>query len=393
VSTAIASTLTVIVVLASLCGQQVRDCHGQPTAQIALPTQALAQWVAQRNGGHYPAAITGLQALHREFPERRDIAIELAVTLAFAAKHKESIDILNQLCASNRQDSETAVLLGRVQTWSGDIAAARATLDTVLAANPHHTNALNALGALELATLNRTRAHDAYTAAIASDPDNQEAKTGIAHLYQAKRWQLQIENSTEIHSQRNYVSTQINYRWNPQLTILSQIGRSATSLQLYDAAAPPQYTMALGLRRMGQIVSGSALIEYMPQSRQVGGQVALEVKHGAWSTGTSLQMRQQSQLGSFFGAVTHRLIAVSAHGYIGHQSNTALTVATSMRLHGTATKTVAGYVSWERGADGDSGAGAQVAISPPRWPSLQTTAIWWPQKQQAWLTLAVGFSL
>jgi hypothetical protein len=133
---------------------------------------------------------------------------------------------------------------------------------------------------------------------------------------------------------------------------------------------------------MGQIVSGSALMEYMPQSRRIGGQAALEAKQGAWATGAALRMRQESQLVSIFGVLTHDRLAVSAHGFAGHQSNSALTFATSVRLHGTATQALTGYVSWERGADGDSGAGAQVAISPHRWPSLQTTTVWWPQKQQ-----------
>jgi tetratricopeptide (TPR) repeat protein len=144
------------------------------------PNLFLFAGVQKRQGNDLAAAISLFEQGVRHHPTHQALGLELAITLAFQGRLKESLARYQVLLV--RDPSATPVLLGkaRILTWMERATDSLPIYRKILAADPHNLEAKRGMAAALLALLRRKEAAQLYREVLRAEPQDEEARSGLA---------------------------------------------------------------------------------------------------------------------------------------------------------------------------------------------------------------------
>ena len=357
----------------------------------------LAQALAARQRGELVTAIELLQAQLAKDPSQRNVAFELATTLAWNHQLTDALRLFRRISDADPADLTAAVAVARIQGWQEHFDQARTRLNDVLRVAPNHVEALLALGMLELAALHRHAADQAFHRVLQIDANNTEAQRGVASSATATR--IGVRMVVEYRAGQDIYSVLglAGYRITPRATLLLEGGQ--VSPIAADPATQPavEWRVAAGVSYRGARLGGAMLVEALPDRRAGGVLTSVETARGRMHLGAMARLRHDGDVSSILTNLwtlvdLPKAYAVGASVY-GSQEGNQRRLAVRGRVVLPPIVGVVGQLIAERRGDRAYGAGLVADKTFRNQRQVGVSLMVWPSQSQAWLGLTFGLRL
>ncbi len=372
-----------------------------PTTRTAPPPEQqlshLARALAALQRGELSEAIDQLQTLLAHDPTQRNVAFELATTLAWNHQLNDALRLFIRLSDAEPTDLGAAVAVARIQGWQEHFDQARARLDQVLQVAPNHVEALLALGMMELAALHRNAAEAAFTRVLQIDRTNPEAQRGLQNGATATRIGLRMIVEYRAGQDIYSVLGMANYRITPRATVLLEGGQ--VSPIAADPATQPavEWRVATGMSYRGKKLGGAILVEALPDRHAGGVLASVETVRARVHVGAMARLRHDGDVSSILTNVwtlvdLPKAYAIGASVY-GSQELDQRRISLRGRVVLPPIVGAVGQLIAERRGDGEFGVGMVADATLRSQRQVGVSLMVWPSISQAWLGMTFGLRL